>query len=148
MSKNKYLWSTFSSSLYDKNPLLLYSTIIFGASKATPQGSSLYRVEVGLNLAIKRSPARRLDHAVISKDIFPGRTPRWRHPYNLFCTWWVASKNHTPEKSPSNYVAEWSRRHAGDRLIASSNPTPRAIKAAPLRCSLGCHSESDGRIHQ
>ncbi len=27
-------------------------------------------------------------------------------------------------------------------------PYPRAKKAAPLWCSLGCRSESDGRIHQ
>ena len=27
-------------------------------------------------------------------------------------------------------------------------PYPRAIKAAPLWCSLGCRSKSDGRIHQ
>jgi hypothetical protein len=27
-------------------------------------------------------------------------------------------------------------------------PYPRAIKAAPVWCSLGCRSESDGRIHQ
>ncbi len=28
------------------------------------------------------------------------------------------------------------------------DPYPRVIKVAPLRCSLGCRSESDGRIHQ
>jgi hypothetical protein len=28
------------------------------------------------------------------------------------------------------------------------DPYPRAIKVAPLWCSLGCRSESDGRIHQ
>ncbi len=47
-----------------KNPLLMYSTIRFGtASKATPQGHRLYRAGVGFELAIKRSPARRLDHS-------------------------------------------------------------------------------------
>ncbi len=41
----------------------MYSTIRFGtASKATPQGRRLYRAGVGFELAIKRSPARRLDH--------------------------------------------------------------------------------------
>ncbi len=28
------------------------------------------------------------------------------------------------------------------------DPYPCAIKVAPLWCSLGCRSESDGRIHQ
>ena len=47
-----------------KNPLLMYSTIRFGtASKATPLGRRLYRAGVGFELAIKRSPARRLDHS-------------------------------------------------------------------------------------
>ncbi len=42
----------------------MYSTIRFGtASKATPQGPCLYRAGVGFELAIKRSPARRLDHS-------------------------------------------------------------------------------------
>ncbi len=47
-----------------KNPSLMYSTIRFGtASKATPQGRRLYRAGVGFKLAIKRSPARFLDHS-------------------------------------------------------------------------------------
>jgi hypothetical protein len=42
----------------------MYSTIRFGtASKATQQGRRLYRAGVGFELAIKRSPARRLDHS-------------------------------------------------------------------------------------
>ena len=46
-----------------KNPLLMYSTIRFGtASKAAPQGRHLYRAGVGVELAIKRLPARCLDH--------------------------------------------------------------------------------------
>ncbi len=46
-----------------KKPLLMYSTIRFGtASKATPQGRRLYRAGVGFELAINRSPARRLDY--------------------------------------------------------------------------------------
>jgi hypothetical protein len=41
----------------------MYSTIRFGtASKATPQGRRLYRMGVEFELAIKRSPALRLDH--------------------------------------------------------------------------------------
>jgi hypothetical protein len=47
-----------------KNLSLMYSTIRFGtASKATPQGSSLCCAGVGFKLAIKQSPARRLDHS-------------------------------------------------------------------------------------
>ena len=46
-----------------KIPLLMYSTIRFGtASKAAPQGRHLYRAGVGVELAIKRLPARCLDH--------------------------------------------------------------------------------------
>jgi hypothetical protein len=46
-----------------KNPLLMYSTIRFRtASKAAPQGRHLFRAGVGVELAIKRLPARCLDH--------------------------------------------------------------------------------------
>jgi hypothetical protein len=49
----------------------MYSTIRFGtASKATPLGRRLYRARVGFELAIKRSPARRLDHSATTSLIF------------------------------------------------------------------------------
>jgi hypothetical protein len=54
---------TFQRSSVKKKPLLMYSTIKFGtASKAAPQGRHLYRAGVGIELAIKRLPARCLDH--------------------------------------------------------------------------------------
>ena len=57
------LWYSMMSKRYKKNPLLMYSTIRFGtASKATPQGRHLYRAGAGVELAIKRLPARCLDH--------------------------------------------------------------------------------------
>ncbi len=33
-------------------------------------------------------------------------------------------------------------------FVRQFDPYPRAIKGVALRCSFGCRSESDGRIHQ
>jgi hypothetical protein len=49
--------------LLKKNPGSMYSTIGSGtASQATPQGRRHKRAEVGIELAIKRLPARRHDN--------------------------------------------------------------------------------------
>jgi hypothetical protein len=59
--KTRSMWC--NENVHSKNPLLMYSTIRFGtASKAAPQGRQLYRAGVGVELAIKRLPARCLDH--------------------------------------------------------------------------------------
>ena len=61
----------------------MYSTIRFGtASKATPLGRRLYRAGVGFELAIKRSPARCLDHLAttsLKKAVTQIHFPEWKH---------------------------------------------------------------------